>query len=123
VEAAERLGVSTKLGLTVSASGFFAPQGRDVSRVGPTVPDLDRILAEYDPRVGGQRIENMEMEGSYLCHLLGGLGHWAGVICPAIANRRQDTIDLHYQEAVRNATRVALMALAIVRGRFGNGST
>jgi len=26
--------------------------------------------------VGGQRIENMEMEASFLIHFLGGLGHW-----------------------------------------------
>jgi uridine phosphorylase len=119
LEAAQSLGVPVKLGLTASASGFFAPQGRDVSRLRPTVPDLDRILSQYDPRMGGQRIENMEMEASYLCHLLGGLGHWAGAICPAIANRREDSFDHHYQEAVKNATRVALLALAIVRNRSG----
>jgi uridine phosphorylase len=118
LEASERLGVPTKVGLTASACGFFSPQGRDVARVKPGVPDLDKILSEYDPRVGGQRVENMEMESSFLCHFLGGLGHWGGAICPAIANRRQDTFDHHYQEAVKNATRVALLALAIVRSRF-----
>ena len=118
LEASASLGVPTKLGLTVSSCGFFAPQGRDTARVKPSVPELDRILSEYDPRVGGQRIENMEMESSFLTHFLGGLGHWAGAICPAIANRRQNTFDHHYQEAVKNSTKVALLALAIVRSRY-----
>lgn len=116
-EAATRLGVKVRLGLTVSSSGFFAPQGRDVSRLRPSAPELDRVFAEYDPRVGGQRIENMEMEASFLLHFLGGLGHWAGAICPAIANRRLDTFDHHYLEAVQDATKVALLALAELRGR------
>jgi uridine phosphorylase len=118
LEASASLGVPTKLGLTVSSSGFFAPQGRDIARVKPSVPELDRIFSEYDPRVGGQRIENMEMESSFLTHFLGGLGYRAGAICPAIANRRENTFDHHYQEAIRNATRVALLALAAVRSRF-----
>ena len=76
------------------------------------------MLAEYDPRVGGQRVENMEMEASFLIHFLGGLGHWAGAICPAIANRRKDTFDANYQEAIKDATEVALLALATVRSRY-----
>jgi uridine phosphorylase len=117
LEASASLGVPTKLGLTVSASGFFAPQGRDTARVKPSVPELDRILSEYDPRIGGQRIENMEMEASFLIHFLSGLGHWGGAICAAIANRRENTFDHHYQEAIKNATKVALLALATVRSR------
>jgi uridine phosphorylase len=117
-DASESLGVLAKLGMTVSNCGFFAPQGRDTARLNPSVPELDKIFSEYDPRVGGQRIENMEMEASFLIHFLGGLGYWAGAICPAIANRREDTFDTHYQEAVKNATKVALLALATLRNRY-----
>ena len=123
LEASASLGVPTKLGLTVSSGGFFAPQGRDIARVKPSVPELDRIFSEYDPRVGGQRIENMEMESSFLSHFLGGLGYRGGAICVAIANRRQDTFDPHYQKAVENATEVALLALATVRERFPDGDS
>ena len=118
LEASASLGVPAKLGLTVSASGFFAPQGRDIARLKPSVPELDRVLSEYDPGVGGQRIENMEMEASFLIHFLSGLGYWAGAICSAIANRREDTFDSDYQESIANSTRVALLALAIVRSRY-----
>ena len=118
VEASADLGVTTKLGLTVSCGGFFAPQGRDIGRVRPSVPELDRILADYDPKVDGQRVENMEMEASFLLHFLGGLGHWAGAICPTIAHRREDTFDHDYQEAVKKATAVALLALANLRSQY-----
>jgi uridine phosphorylase len=118
LEAAESLGVATRLGLTVSNPGFFAPQGRDTARVRPSIPDLDLIFSNYDPRLEGQRVENMEMEASFLIHYLGGLGYWAGAICPAIANRRANTIDLHYQDAVKNTIEVALLALATLRHRY-----
>ena len=118
LEAAENLGVPAKLGLTTSSPGFFASQGRDVARVKPSVPDLDRIFSEYDPRLDGQRVENMEMESSFLLHFLGCLGYWAGTICPAVNNRRENTFDHHYQGAIKNAIKVALLALAIARSRY-----
>jgi uridine phosphorylase len=117
VEASARLGVPSKRGLTASVPGFFAAQGRDIARVAPSVPDLDAILAQYDPGVDGQRVENMEMEASFLLHFLGGLGYWAGAICAAIANRRVDTFDAHYQESIENAITVALVALGTARDR------
>jgi uridine phosphorylase len=118
VEAAATLGVPARAGLTVSNPGFSAPQGRDIARVKPSIRDLDILFSEYDPMVDGQRVENMEMEASFLIHFLGAMGHWAGAICPAIANRRQETFDAHYQEAVKNATEVALLALATMRNRY-----
>jgi uridine phosphorylase len=118
LEAATSLGVPVRSGLTVSNPGFSAPQGRDTARVKPSVLELDKFFSEFDPMIDDQRIENMEMEASFLIHFLGGMGYWAGAICPAIANRRQDTIDVHYQEAIENATKVALLALATMRNRY-----
>jgi uridine phosphorylase len=121
LEASERLGFQSKLGLTVSCSGFFAAQGRNIARVQPSLLELDKILSEYDPGLGGQRVENMEMETSFLTHFLGGLGCWAGSICTAIANRREDTFFQHYQDAVKNSIKIALLAMVTVRDRFPNG--
>jgi uridine phosphorylase len=115
LRAADSLGLRARPGLTLSNSGFFAHHGRDVSRLPPSVPDLDLVLAAFDPRLDGQRMENMEMEASFLCHFLGGLGHRAGVVCPAIANRRAETFDHDYPDAVERATRMALLALADLR--------
>lgn len=116
-EASRRLGVPAKIGLTVSAPGFFRPQGRDIGRIKPTLPELDRIFSEFDPMLEGQRVENMEMETSFLTHFLGGLGYWAGAICPAIANRQLNTFTADYQDAMKKAARVALLALALLRER------
>jgi uridine phosphorylase len=115
IEASKTLGVPVKAGMTVSAPGFFAPQGRETSRLMPSLPELDKLFSQFDTGVGDQCIENMEMESSFLLHFLGGLGHWAGSICPAIANRRLDTFDPDYQKSIEIATRVALLALAMLR--------
>jgi uridine phosphorylase len=110
-KAAKDLGIAARAGLTVSSSGFFAPQGRDISRLRPSAPDLDRFFSQFDPGIDGQRVENMEMEASFLLHFLGGLGHWAGAICPAIASRRHNTFDHDYLAAIEGATQTALAAL------------
>ena len=118
MEASKSLGVETKTGLTVSCPGFFVPQGRIVSRFKPSFPELDKIFSEFDPGLDGQRVENMEMESSFLLHFLGGLGHWGASICPAIANRQLETFSSHYQDAMLGAGRVALLALATLRNRY-----
>jgi uridine phosphorylase len=117
LEAAEIFGVPARPGLTISGGGFFAPQGRDIARVQPSVKEINRVFSAFDIRVGDQQIENMEMEASFLLHFLGGLGHRAGVICPTIANRQENTFDPNYQVAIANATKVALLALALLRSR------
>lgn len=117
-EASKSLGVATKTGLTVSAPGFFIPQGRDISRIKPSLPRLDQLFSEFDPKLDGQLVENMEMESSFLLHFLGGLGHWAGSICPAIANRQMNTFTAHYEHAMLSAGRVALLALATIRNQY-----
>jgi uridine phosphorylase len=118
VEASASLGVPAKVGLTASNSGFFVPQGRDITRIRPSIPHVDKVLSEFEPGLGGQRVENMEMEASFLLHFLGGLGHWAGAICPTLANRRRNTFASDHQEAIENAISVALLALANVRRRY-----
>jgi uridine phosphorylase len=118
IDASTSLDVEAKAGLTVSAPGFWAPQGRDVFRLKPSLPELDKVFSEFDPRLDGQWVENMEMESSFLLHFLGGLGYWAGSICPAIANRQLDTFISDYQDAMLNAAKIALLALAFIRNRY-----
>ncbi|PKN04042.1 MAG: uridine phosphorylase [Deltaproteobacteria bacterium HGW-Deltaproteobacteria-9] len=113
--AAQHLGIPVKQGLTVSCPGFFSSQGRDVVRIQPSIPDIDQLISGLEVGLDSHQIENMEMEASFLLHFLGGLGYWAGVICPTIANRRQNTFDSHYQESVYQTTRIALQALADLR--------
>jgi uridine phosphorylase len=108
---AERLGVRYKKGITVSNSGFFASQGRDISRVPVTIPDIDGLLAPLDTGIPGLRIENMEMEASFLLHFMGGLGHRAGALCAVIDNRREDRFTEQYADFIKDAVRVALRTL------------
>jgi uridine phosphorylase len=108
---AQILRVSCKRGVTVSNSGFFANQGREVSRVPLTVPEIDGVLAAVDTGIQGFKIENMEMEASFLLHFMGALGHGAGCICPVIDQRRKGVFMHDYTHSIRDAARVALQAL------------
>lgn len=114
-KAAETLGVPSKVGLTISCSGFFAAQGRDITRIKPAVQDIDQILSRFDPNLHGQRIENMEMESSFLNHFMNSLGYPGASICNAIANRQENSFDCNYQESIKNTINIALLALSINR--------
>jgi uridine phosphorylase len=107
--------VDYKKGITVSSSGFFANQGRHIARIAPTVKDIDEAFTNLDPEIEGLRFENMEMEASFLLHFMGGLGYSTGCICPAIANRREDTFDHAYEQNIMSAGKVALGALYDLR--------
>jgi uridine phosphorylase len=118
VESAQKLGAPYEVGITASSSGFNANQGRDVSRIPLTVPDIDLHLSKLDLGLaGGQRILNMEMEASHLLHFASAHGYRGATVCVGIANRRQDTFAANAQEAVYNATAIALSALERIRKR------
>lgn len=108
---AKRLSVQYRRGITVSNSGFFGSEGRAVSGIHLTVPDMDGVLASLETGIEGLRFENMEMESSFLLHFMGALGHRAGVICPVIDNRCQGTFMTQYTKHIRDAVSVALSAL------------
>ena len=74
----------TVKGMTVSAPGFYGPQGRSV-RLPLTVPDLIPKLEGFEYE--GYRITNIEMESSALAGMARLLGHDAATMCLAIANR------------------------------------
>jgi uridine phosphorylase len=75
---------NVKRGITVTASGFYGPQGRQL-RLPLRTPDLNERLMSF--RYGGYRIANFEMESSALFALSRALGHRATTICLALANR------------------------------------
>ncbi|MEW5949737.1 MAG: nucleoside phosphorylase [Thermodesulfobacteriota bacterium] len=108
---ARRLGVQYKKGITVSNSGFFANQGRSMSRVPSTVPGIDALLASMDTGIKGLKVENMEMEASFLLYFMGALGYRAGVICPIIDKRDDNKFTSEYAPYIKDATKVALGAL------------
>ena len=75
---------SAFMGITMSAPGFYGPQGRSV-RARIAIPDLVQKLEGFE--FEGHHFTNIEMESSALEGLAGILGHNAGTICLAIANR------------------------------------
>ncbi|MBQ6156370.1 MAG: nucleoside phosphorylase [Bacteroidales bacterium] len=71
-------------GVTVSAPGFFGPQGREV-RIRVKYPELNKKIESFEYQ--GNVITNMEMECSALYGLGNILGHHPLTICLIIANR------------------------------------
>lgn len=71
-------------GITISAPGFYAPQGRRL-RLETFDNEINNKLAEFSFR--GRTISNYEMESSAVYGLSGLLGHKALTICAVIGNR------------------------------------
>ncbi len=71
-------------GCTVSAVGFYGPQGREV-RLPLASPLLNQRLMQFEYQ--GHRITNYEMESAALAGMARLLGHKAVTVCLVIANR------------------------------------
>lgn len=98
----------TVKGVTISAPGFYGPQGR-VVRVPLAMPNM---VEDYETfRFGDYRITNFEMEGSALAGLAAHLGHEAGTVCCAIANRYLHDANTDYKPSVRKLVELSLQKL------------
>ncbi len=72
-------------GITISAPGFYGPQGR-MLRLLTADPSMNRKIESFvSPR--GEKITNYEMESSAVYGLSRLLGHSAVTLCAIIANR------------------------------------
>ncbi|MCF8367403.1 MAG: nucleoside phosphorylase [Bacteroidales bacterium] len=84
-------------GITITAPGFYGPQGREL-RIPLAFPDFNDQLKSF--RYKENRILNYEMETSALYALAKTLGHRAITICVAIANRERREINQNYHTAI-----------------------
>jgi len=84
-------------GVTISAPGFYGPQGRTL-RLPLAVPELNKQIEEFS--FDNLKITNFEMESSALYGLSALLGHEALCICVAVANRVKPRFAKGYKEAV-----------------------
>jgi len=82
--ACRELGYPHHLGLTATASGFYAPQGRAMRTLPVRYPELADELRR-------QRVANLEMESSALFVLAHLAGLRSGTICAAYAQRTDGT--------------------------------
>lgn len=95
-------------GMTISAPGFYGPQGR-VLRLGLAMPDMLEKLESWS--YDGRRITNFEMESSALAGLAAQLGHDAVTVCCAIANRYAGDSNTDYKPYMSRMIEKALDTL------------
>jgi uridine phosphorylase len=100
---------TTKEGITISAPGFYAPQGRWV-RLEPADPELNAKIETFNHR--GRRIINFEMESSALAGLAALMGHRAATICTIIAQRIAHDAATDYRPFVEKMIKMSLDKLA-----------
>lgn len=98
----------TVKGVTISAPGFYGPQGR-VLRMGLAMPDMLNDFESF--RFGDYRITNFEMEGSAIAGIAAHLGHEAGTVCCAIAHRYLKDANTDYKAVVRKLVELSLVKI------------
>ncbi len=86
-------------GITISANGFYAPQGRELGAE-IAFPELFKNLHMF--KFGNEEISNFEMECSALYGLSRILGHQALTVCAIIANRSKKTYLGDYTSVMSN---------------------
>lgn len=99
---------STIKGMTISAPGFFGPQGR-VLRLPLAMPDMNAKFESF--RAGEYKITNYEMEGSAIAGLAKELGHKAITVCCIIANRYRKEAITDYHPYIDKLIRLVLDTL------------
>ncbi len=107
----------TTEGITISAPGFYGPQGRWV-RLKPADPALNEKIESFrhpdreNPAGPDRRITNYEMESSALAGLGALLGHRAATICTIIAQRVAHEASTDYGPFVEKMIKISLDRLA-----------
>ncbi|MCX6267901.1 MAG: nucleoside phosphorylase [Bacteroidetes bacterium] len=92
-------------GITVTASGFYGPQGRFL-RLPLTDPDMIKKLQSFNFQ--GHRIVNFEMETSALYGLGALMGHEMVTICTLIANRATGDYNPDHKKVVNSLIALVL---------------
>ncbi len=102
VEASEKMinkfGEGIKKGVTISAPGFYGPQGRQL-RLETADPLLNNKITDFDFK--GEKITNYEMESSAIFGLSKLLGHNSVTICAIIANRVKKEYSKDYKPVIK----------------------
>jgi len=92
-------------GVTISANGFYGPQGR-VLRVGLAEPELNNRIEKF--RYKNYKITNYEMEGAAIAGLARLMGHRALTVCCVIANRRVEDANTDYNPHIKRLIQMVL---------------
>ena len=92
-------------GITISAPGFYGPQGRKL-RLETFDNEINGKLAEFSFR--GRTISNYEMESSAIYGLSGLLGHKALTVCLVIGNRVTGEFINDYKPAIMKLAEIVM---------------
>ena len=95
-------------GITATACGFYAPQGREL-RLKLAVEDINSLLTNF--KYKEHRVTNFEMETSAIYGLGRLLGHQCLSLSAIVANRIQKEFSKDGNRAVEN---MIIKALAII---------
>ena len=95
-------------GVTISAPGFYGPQGR-VLRLPLADSQLNEKIESFE--FEGQKITNFEMECSAIYGLSRLLGHEALTICLIIANRVKKEANSDYHQSMESLVSLVLNRL------------
>ncbi len=102
----EQIGGSDMVrGNTISAIGFYGPQGREV-RLQLANPDLNSRIETFEHH--GRKITNYEMESAPLQGLGRLMGHRAMTVCSIIANRFNSTANPNYKSGIKDLVATVL---------------
>lgn len=93
------------MGATISAQGFYAPQGR-VVRLPLAMPEMVDRYEKFE--FEGYRLTNFEMESSAVTGLGAMLGHNCGTICLIIAQRHAHNANPDYKVLMEDLVKLAL---------------
>jgi uridine phosphorylase len=94
-----RIAPGMEAGVTATASGFYAPQGREL-RAQLKFPELNAAITAF--KYQDERVTNYEMETSALYGLSKMLGHSACTVCAIIANRLRGEYSKDYKSTVKS---------------------
>lgn len=99
------VGSDSTPGVTISAPGFYGPQGR-VLRLPIIDPDINAKIENFV--FDGRRITNYEMECSAIYGLSALLGHHAATVCLIIANRLSKKANGEYHSQMKKLIHTVL---------------
>ena len=95
-------------GVTISAVGFYGPQGREL-RLPLSNPALNRLIEEFEYQ--GRKVTNYEMESAPLAGLGRLMGHKCMTVCSIIANRFTNVSNPNYKNGIRTLIETVLNRL------------
>lgn len=101
----EQIGHDMIKGVTISAIGFYGPQGRHV-RLPLANPDLNSKIESF--RFGEDMVTNYEMESAPLAGLSRLMGHRAMTVCTIIANRLAGESNANYKGSIEDLIKKVL---------------